>query len=145
MKSYIAVFANPYFQVTGEDGSFKIENVPPGTYKLTAWREVYGAKEQDLTVSANQQQIAEDHIFGAGIVRTELDRVGCWCGAMTRVHLCPTGQRYCRIHAAEEAGALDAFRFRSRYFTDTAAMPHLGHFSSSMASVLRLGEKTETA
>jgi len=59
MKSYIAVFANPYFQVTGEDGSFKIENLPPGTYKLTAWHEVYGAKEQDVTVSANQQQIAE--------------------------------------------------------------------------------------
>src|ERR1700733_7597015 len=64
---------------------------------------------------------------------------------MTRVHLCPTGQRYSLIHAAGAAGALDAFRFRSRYFTDAAAMPHLGHFSSSMASVLRLGEKTETA
>lgn len=67
MKSYIAVFANPYFQVTGQDGSFKLENVPPGTYKLTAWHEVYGAKEQDVTVSANQQEIAN-------IVFTERDR-----------------------------------------------------------------------
>ena len=68
--------------------------------------------------------------------------------SMTRVHLCPTGQRHSLIHAAGAAGAagvLDDFRFRSRYFTDAAAMPHLGHFSSSMASVLRLGEKTETA
>jgi len=55
MKSYIAVFANPYFQVTGQDGSFKIENVPPGNYHLTAWHEVYGAKDQDVTVSASQQ------------------------------------------------------------------------------------------
>ena len=58
MKSYIAVFANPYFQVTGQDGSFKLENVPPGTYHLTAWHEVYGSKEQDVTVSANQQETA---------------------------------------------------------------------------------------
>jgi plastocyanin len=58
MKSYIAVFANPYFQVTGEDGTFKLENVPPGAYKLTAWHEVYGSKEQDVTVSASQQETA---------------------------------------------------------------------------------------
>ena len=32
MKAYIAVFNNPYFQVTGKDGSFTLKNVPPGTY-----------------------------------------------------------------------------------------------------------------
>lgn len=58
MKSYVAVFANPYFQVTSADGAFKIENVPPGNYHLTAWHEVYGAKDQEVTVGASQQASA---------------------------------------------------------------------------------------
>ena len=50
MKAYIAVLNNPYFQVTGKDGSFDLKNVPPGTYKLIAWHELYGTQEQDITI-----------------------------------------------------------------------------------------------
>ena len=56
MKVYVAVFNNPYFQVTGKDGSFTLKNVPPGNYKLTAWQERYGTTEQSITVTANGQQ-----------------------------------------------------------------------------------------
>ena len=56
MKVYVAVFNNPYFQVTGKDGSFTLKNVPPGNYKLTAWQERYGTIEQPITVTANGQQ-----------------------------------------------------------------------------------------
>jgi len=56
MKAYIAVFANPYFQVTGKDGSFAIKNVPPGTYKLTAWHELYGTSEQDVTIGPSESK-----------------------------------------------------------------------------------------
>ncbi len=56
MKSYIAVFANPYFAVTGKDGSFELKNVPPGTYTLSAWHEVYGATEQSVTLAAGGSQ-----------------------------------------------------------------------------------------
>jgi plastocyanin len=58
MKSYISVFSNPYFQVTSEDGSFKIDNVPPGTYTLTAWHELYGTKEQIVTIKTTEAQTA---------------------------------------------------------------------------------------
>jgi plastocyanin len=58
MKAYISVFSNPYFQVTGKDGSFKFDNVPPGTYTLTAWHEQYGTKEQTVTIVAKQEQSA---------------------------------------------------------------------------------------
>jgi hypothetical protein len=54
MKAYIAVFANPYFQVTGKDGSFDIKNVPPGTYTITAWHELYGTSEQSVTVGSKE-------------------------------------------------------------------------------------------
>lgn len=56
MKAYISVFSHPYFQVTGEDGSFKIDNVPPGTYTLTAWHELYGVKEQNITIKEKREQ-----------------------------------------------------------------------------------------
>ena len=56
MKAYISVFSHPYFQVTREDGSFKIRNVPPGTYTLAAWHELYGTKEQRVTIEKKQEQ-----------------------------------------------------------------------------------------
>ena len=56
MKAYISVFSHPYFQVTGEDGSFKIDNVPPGTYTLTAWHEWYGVKEQNITIQEKREE-----------------------------------------------------------------------------------------
>jgi plastocyanin len=51
MKAYVAVIANPYFQVTGKDGSFELKNVPPGDYTLVAWQEKYGTTEQKVTVA----------------------------------------------------------------------------------------------
>ncbi len=54
MKSYIAVLANPYFQVTGKDGSFDLKDVPPGNYKLIAWHELYGTQEQDVTIGPKE-------------------------------------------------------------------------------------------
>jgi hypothetical protein len=51
MRAHVAVMSNPYFQVTGKDGSFDLTNVPPGTYKVTAWHERYGVSEQIVTLS----------------------------------------------------------------------------------------------
>ncbi len=54
MKSYIAVFKHPYFQVTGSNGSFELKNLPPGTYTIEAWHEKYGASDQNVTVGAKE-------------------------------------------------------------------------------------------
>jgi plastocyanin len=37
MFAYIGVMSNPYFAVTDADGNFKIPNLPPGDYTLTAY------------------------------------------------------------------------------------------------------------
>ena len=37
MFAYIGVVSNPYFAVTDENGNFKIPNLPPGDYTLTAY------------------------------------------------------------------------------------------------------------
>jgi hypothetical protein len=50
MTGYISVSSNPFFAVTGDDGSFKIAGLPPGVYTLEAWHERYGVKTTDVTV-----------------------------------------------------------------------------------------------
>lgn len=42
MKVWVGVRPDPFFAVTGDDGTFSIRGVPPGTYTLTAWHEFYG-------------------------------------------------------------------------------------------------------
>ena len=42
MSAWIAYIPHPYFAVTNEKGEFKLENVPPGTYKLGYWHETCG-------------------------------------------------------------------------------------------------------
>ncbi len=51
MNSYIAVMTHPYFAVTGTDGTFKIDNVPDGTYEVEAWHEKLPAMTGTATVS----------------------------------------------------------------------------------------------
>lgn len=52
MKSYVYVFDHPYFAVTGSDGSFHIDDVPPGSYDLVVWQEKLGTKRARVTVTA---------------------------------------------------------------------------------------------
>ena len=56
MKAYVSVFSNPYFQVTGKDGSFDLKDVPPGTYTLVAWQELYGTQEQSVTIGPKESK-----------------------------------------------------------------------------------------
>ncbi len=53
MEAWIAIVPHPFHDVTGEDGVFTVENVPPGKYRLAAWQEKLGEKTfVDVTVTA---------------------------------------------------------------------------------------------
>jgi plastocyanin len=52
MRGWVHVGENPYYAVTGKDGSFLISGVPPGTYTLVAWQEYTGETEVPVTVAA---------------------------------------------------------------------------------------------
>jgi plastocyanin len=54
MEAYIGVVDHPYFAVTGDDGSFRLENLPPGDYTIEAWHEEYGTQTAQVTVAAQQ-------------------------------------------------------------------------------------------
>jgi plastocyanin len=49
MAGYIVVAPTPYFATTDKSGVYKIENVPDGSYTVTAWHE--GAKNQSKPVA----------------------------------------------------------------------------------------------
>lgn len=46
MSGYVHAFPHPYYALTGKDGTFRIENVPPGTYTLACWHEGMQEKPQ---------------------------------------------------------------------------------------------------
>lgn len=51
MGSYICITRYPFFAVTGEDGAFTLEKLPPGEYTIEAWHEKYGTKTATVTVA----------------------------------------------------------------------------------------------
>ena len=53
MSSYIGVVPHPFFAVTGPDGTFEIDGLPPGEYTLEAWQEKLGTQEGKVTVAAD--------------------------------------------------------------------------------------------
>jgi plastocyanin len=49
MRAWIVVRDNPYFAVTDDSGQFRIDEIPPGRYRVTAWHEgwVVTGKDKD--------------------------------------------------------------------------------------------------
>jgi len=56
MRSYMFVFAHPYYAVTSTAGTFELKNLPPGTYTIEAWQEKYGTQDQTVTVGAKESK-----------------------------------------------------------------------------------------
>jgi plastocyanin len=59
MKAYVGVTKNPFFVVTGSDGTFTIKGLPPGDYTIEAWTATFGTQEQKVTVGAKESKTAD--------------------------------------------------------------------------------------
>ena len=51
MLGYVVVVPTPYFALTGNDGTFTIKDVPPGTYTLKTWSEDGKPTKQAVTLT----------------------------------------------------------------------------------------------
>jgi len=56
MGSWIVAIKHPYYVITDPDGSFKLEGVPAGTYKLRVWHETLGKSEMKVTVAEGKEK-----------------------------------------------------------------------------------------
>jgi hypothetical protein len=54
MLAHVFVADNPYYALTGKDGSFSISGVPPGNYTLVVSQNYTGDNEQAVTVKSGE-------------------------------------------------------------------------------------------
>lgn len=54
MQGYFVVLRTSHFAVTGKNGLFRLQNLPPGKYTVTAWHESLGTQSQEVTFTENQ-------------------------------------------------------------------------------------------
>lgn len=59
MSAFVHVLPHPFFALTGDDGAFTLQGVPPGTYTIQAWHETYQQQKQEVTVGAGETKTIE--------------------------------------------------------------------------------------
>jgi hypothetical protein len=65
MRAYLGVFDHPYFALSGEDGRFALEDLPPGEYTVQVWHERLGTRSQKVSLGAKEAKEIE-LTFAAG-------------------------------------------------------------------------------
>ena len=55
MAGWLVATENPYFAVTDNSGSFKLTDVPAGSYTVEVWHETLGKTTQKVTVKAKEE------------------------------------------------------------------------------------------
>ncbi len=53
--AWIVVLDHPYFAQTSASGSFTIDGIPPGRYRVRAWHPALGFSDDSVTVTSGQQ------------------------------------------------------------------------------------------
>ncbi len=64
MEAEARIVWNPYYFVTDANGRFKLNQVPPGKYKVTAWHPYAGERTQNITVSKGNETKARFELEG---------------------------------------------------------------------------------
>lgn len=59
MHGYLYVAEHPYHTVTGADGRFVIDGVPPGAWTLRVWHELLGSNDRQVRLEAGEVNTQE--------------------------------------------------------------------------------------
>ncbi len=57
-RGYVAVLPHPFFYVTGRNGSFAIEGLPPGDYEVVIWHEKFKEARAKVSVGVRESKVA---------------------------------------------------------------------------------------
>lgn len=60
MASWLVVVDNAHFAISNAGGTFEIADIPPGTYTVNAWHEVFGNKTETVTVGDGASEVNFD-------------------------------------------------------------------------------------
>ena len=59
MQAFFVPVENPYYAIVGDDGRFRIADIPLGTYKVYTWHPTLGKQEATVTIRANRHTTAD--------------------------------------------------------------------------------------
>lgn len=62
MNAFILVFAHRFFAATRESGSYRIDNVPPGTYNLAVWTDGRVRAVRNVRVGEDGGSVTQDFV-----------------------------------------------------------------------------------
>ena len=55
-RASLAVLKTSHYDVSKGGGDFKLPNLPPERYTITAWREDYGAQTAEVTITGDESK-----------------------------------------------------------------------------------------
>ena len=64
MSAFILVFAHRFFAVTDDDGRYRLDNVPPGTYTVIAWNESTPNDSRRVVVPESGGDVEANFVLG---------------------------------------------------------------------------------
>lgn len=60
MTAWVIVTNNPFYNISDQEGTFQIKDLPPGKYTINAWHEVLGSKSQAVIIGEGNAVINFD-------------------------------------------------------------------------------------
>ncbi len=64
MSAFILVFAHRYFAVTDDEGRYRLDNVPPGSYTVVAWNESSPTESRRVVVGDAGGDVEANFVLG---------------------------------------------------------------------------------
>lgn len=64
MSAFILVFGHRFFTITDDDGRYRLDGVPPGTYDVVAWHEAFESRTRQVEVPAGADRVELNFALG---------------------------------------------------------------------------------